>query len=260
MELIKKDVLDFKMFLDTEDVGICKTIIDEGIHEKYSADYIKSILRPDMNVLDIGANIGYYVFIEASVVSHVYAVEPVIHNFNLLTKNIALNKFQNITTYPLAIGGYNGITDIYTSFGSNWAHIVPDNERLEENSLKENLYKKGVQKVPLYTLDNFIKSIGLEKIDLVRMDLEGAEVGVIAGGISTLNKMPKDSFLSIEVHSVFKDNKEKLGTMFDQIESSGFICERVTHGNVAEAEYSMEELRKSFISGDAWGQCHFKKH
>src|SRR4030042_3029909 len=126
MKLIEKEILEFKMYLDKEDAGISSELIENGIRENLSVNYIQTILRPDMNVLDIGANIGFYAFIEARRVNHLYAIEPVEYNFRLLRKNIELNKCKNISTYRLAIGAESGTGKIYTSNRCNWATIVPE--------------------------------------------------------------------------------------------------------------------------------------
>ena len=249
MKLIEKQILDFKMYLDEEDIGICKELIVHGIREKPSVDYIKTILRPDMNVLDLGANIGFYVFIEAGVVNHVHAIEPVDYNFNLLTKNISLNKYSNISTYQLAIGSYNGTVEIYTSFGCNLATIIPENG-------KSGNYFKGIEEVPIYTLDKFMENFAIGQIDLLRMDVEGAEVDIIAGGLKTLSNMPKNSHLAIEAHSICLKDKNKLGIMFDQIKANGFISIKAT---VHEKELKISDIRDYIINGGRCPQVFFKK-
>lgn len=259
MKLIEKRILDFKMYLDREDEGISKELLQHGIREKPAVDYIKTILRPDMIVLDIGANIGYYALLEASKVNHVHAIEPVKYNFELLTKNIKLNSYKNVSTYRLAIGNMNGVTEIYTSKRCNWATIIPEKQRFGKYVERFNRFKKGVEKVPIYTLDKFIKKYAIEQVDLLRMDVEGAEIDIIIGGLDIIKSMPKNSYLVIEIHGSCIKDKKKLGIMLNQIEERGFIVIRSMNRKHKLEITNMNELRDVFLYDGGCPQCYFKK-
>jgi FkbM family methyltransferase len=183
---------------------------------------MRKILRPDMTVLDIGANIGFYAFIEAQRVSKVYAVEPVEYNFNLLEKNIGLNNFKNISTYRLAIGGTTGMVKINTSTRCNWATIVEERQRTQDYSERWDRFKKGSEIVPISKLDDFIDKYSISKVDMIRMDVEGAEVDIILGGSETISNMPLGSYLVIEIHSSCIKHKERIETMLGSIFNAGF--------------------------------------
>ncbi len=58
-------------------------------------------------VLDIGANIGYYVLLEYQLIGksgRIYAIEPVYNNFELLQKNLRLNNLKNVSAFQFAFG------------------------------------------------------------------------------------------------------------------------------------------------------------
>jgi FkbM family methyltransferase len=215
------------MCLDTKDEGISKELLEHGMRERFSVDYMKKILRPDMNVLEIGANIGFYALIEAPIVKHIYAIEPVKYNFNLLGKNIELNKLKNIDTYKCAIGALTGINKIYTSKRCNWATIVDERHRTPDYQARWDRFKKGYEVVDIYRLDDFTDKYAIGKIDLIRMDVEGAETGIIAGGLETIGRMKKNSWLVIEIHSSCIRVKESIENMLDRITGAGFICDNI---------------------------------
>jgi FkbM family methyltransferase len=217
------------MYLDTEDEGIGKELIEKGIRERFSVACMRKILRPDMSVLDIGANIGFYAFIEALRVKQVHAVEPVEYNFKLLEKNIGLNNFKNISTYRLAIGGTTGMVKIHTSTRCNWATIVEERQRTQDYSERWARFKKGSEIVPISKLDDFIDKYSISKVDLIRMDVEGAEIEIIAGGRETIKNMAKGSYLVIEIHSSCIKIKERIASMLDNIFGSGFKCVKVVN-------------------------------
>jgi len=229
MKLIKKKILDFEMYLDSEDQGISKELIEHGIREAFSVKAIKSILKPYMKVLDLGANIGFYAFIEALIVEHVYAVEPVQYNYDLLSKNISLNGFKNITTYRTAIGGTSGITKIFTSNRCNWATIVDNRHKTPDYIERWDKFKKGFEVVPISKLDDFVDRYIEGKLNLIRMDVEGAEIEIVAAGKETLKNMPDDSYLIIEIHSSCIKHKERIASMLDNIENAGFKCVKITN-------------------------------
>jgi FkbM family methyltransferase len=148
--------------------------------EPISTDYlIKSrILKKGDTVLDIGANIGYYVLIESQLVGEngkVYAVEPVRGNFDLLKKNVLLNNLKNVDTFQLAFGEDNKESTIYVS---NFCNL---------SSMKKNTTIGKIidaQSVTEQTVDTFLKN----KVSpsLIRMDVEGYEYEILKGMLQTL--------------------------------------------------------------------------
>lgn len=259
MKLIEKQILDFKMYLDEEETaGINKDLVENGMREKPYVDYLRTILRPDMNVFDLGANIGFFAFIEAGVVNHVYAVEPVRHNFGILEKNIKLNGYKNITAHRLAIGAFNGVSKIYTSKACNCATIIPEHEYISESVRLSRPLRKGIEETPIYTLDGFIEKYAIGKIDLLRMDTEGAEIDIIAGGLKTLKDMPTGSYITMETHGHNLRDKSKMDVMFDQIEERGFTFVRATMHTVETDVADSGRLRKLIKDGLCF-QVFFKK-
>ncbi len=222
LDLVKKKILDFYMYLDNDDLGISKELLEHGMREKNSVDFIKKILRADMGVLEIGANIGFYALIEAPAVKHIFAIEPVKYNYNLLKKNLKLNKADNVSFFNIAIGTSTGKGKIYTSKRCNWATITEREDRTDDYAQRWDRFNKGYQEVYIYSLDDFMGEYNIENIDLIRMDVEGAEVSIISGGLETISKMKKDSWLVIEIHSSCIRDKESIKKMLDDIEGAGF--------------------------------------
>jgi FkbM family methyltransferase len=146
-------------------------------------------LKPGMNVVDIGGNIGYYAMLEARMVGPtgmVIAIEPMPKNSEQLCKNVQGNGYQQIHIHKVAIGDRNGTASMYISEKSNW------------HSLHRLPSSKGQIQVPVCTLDSLLMPYDLSSVDLVRMDLEGYEVAVIKGMRRTLEKhSPR---LLVELH------------------------------------------------------------
>ena len=117
--------------------------------------------------LDIGANIGRYSIRLSSRFRNVHAFEPTPCTFLMLKHNVEANEIENITLHQVA--AWN--TDTKLTFhlknnpGGNSATML-------ENSI-------GTLTVEAEKLDNYIESLG--KVDLVKIDVEGAEREVLAG-------------------------------------------------------------------------------
>lgn len=203
----------FRMYVDLRnDAGISKDLFIFRKREHLSTDLLvqgKIVTSGDV-VLDIGANIGYYALLESRLVGSegtVYAIEPVLNNFRLLEKNIALNGITNVRAFQLAAGNKNGEAEI---------HIA------EKGNLSSFIYRAdnkftGTQKVNMVTVDGFVARHQIRPA-LVRMDVEGYEVEIIEGMRQTLLLHPK---LLIEVHSNLVE-AGRLERMFKTIAENGY--------------------------------------
>ena len=90
------------MFLNNQDKGISRSLILFGKREEDQKLILNKILKANMNVFDIGANIGYYVLIENQILKStgkILAIEPNKENVELLKRNIILNKVEKKRIY-----------------------------------------------------------------------------------------------------------------------------------------------------------------
>ena len=144
----------------------------------WSLDYkIKSIL-------DLGAHWGdssiYYAlkYPEATI----YAVEPTLENYKRLEKNSA--QFTNIVPVQVALGESFGMTKMYVSDSS-----------LGNSFSKRSISDESVE-VETHTLEDFCRKAGIEKFDLIKFDIEGAESVIF----SDIKQKDKGKFFIGEVH------------------------------------------------------------
>lgn len=143
-------------------------------------DYaIPQIINPKV-ILDIGANIGIasIFFADRFPESRIFSFEPMEENFELLRKNIAL--YPNIRAFMVALGEEEGSKEIFFSDNpKNYGgfSFYPNGSNIQ-------LRKKVEMKHPL----KFLAQIGLERIDLIKIDTEGAEYGIFTAMDSNLLK------------------------------------------------------------------------
>lgn len=127
-------------------------------------------------VIDIGAHVGIFTIKAARKVGEegrVLAIEPEPHNLALLRRNT--KSLPNVTIIPLACGDYRGRTKLYISRFSG------------EHSLKFNA-KLGEIEVEIDTLENITANSGINEVNFIKIDAEGAELEVLKGAGRLLEK------------------------------------------------------------------------
>lgn len=144
------------------------------LYEKETADLFKKIIKPGMTVVDVGAHIGYFTRIFSRLVGSsglVLAFEADPKNFEWLQKNTA--RLKNVKNFQLAVTDKAGTVDFY--------HYE---EKMGVGSLLPNVpldFKKTKINVPASDLDSFFAKLGVSKIDLIKMDIEGGEYTALRG-------------------------------------------------------------------------------
>jgi FkbM family methyltransferase len=144
-------------------------------------------------VYDVGANVGIYSLVASSrtgVWGRVYAFEPLGRNVRYLRRHIALNNLQNCTIVEEAVCNEEGARRMSASaWGSSMARLSPEGEIL----------------VPSTTLDTCIYGEkGLRPPDIMKIDVEGAELEVLEGAKRALTELHPTIFLEIhgtQLHS-----------------------------------------------------------
>ncbi len=202
-------------FTVPNDKGISEELLMFKTHEPLSTKILSKLLEPGMVCLDVGSNIGYYACLESLIVGNtgkIIAIEPSPINYKYLQKNATLQKIKNIETFNFACGDYDGTIKFAISDRSNWSRVV-SNDLLD--SPPDSIISE--QEIPLVQIDTFLPQQKIEKIDFLRMDVEGYEYHILKGCVKTIKKFRP--FFHIEVH-LFLLGAEKtleLFTLFREI-------------------------------------------
>lgn len=178
-ERVERSVHGYRMLLNPQDPGISRNLWLNGDREQQLRHLLEQELEPGNVVLDLGANIGYYALLERQLIGdegHIYALEPSPSNFELLKANIALNGAeQAIEVFPLAGGSAPSTGRFYLSEHSNLNTFIP---RLNNGARAHGITDDYIE-VEIVDMTSFLAD--KRPIDLLRMDVEGFEVEVIAG-------------------------------------------------------------------------------
>lgn len=195
------------MKLAVHDQGICKELILTGTHEKKSTEYLEKIVKSGQTVVDIGANIGYFVLLEKRQGAKVIAIEPSVDNFEVLKHNLKINSF-NAEVHNIVISDYEGTTKFYISEACN----------------RSSLHGSGKYEVcKVTTIDKLLKK---KNVNLVRMDVEGSEMSVFRGMEKTLEKGHL-KHIFVELHPVeLRERGSSIRESIDFLEKYSYVLKR----------------------------------
>jgi len=140
--------------------------------------FLLSYLKEGMIYFDVGANNGYYYSLKVSkAVSgcRVYAFEPDPRILLHLRKNVAYNSARNVTVVPQALSNFVGSARLTAYLGASNFLLV----KVGQTSLP-------TIDVECTTLDHFVRHSGVERVDIIKVDIEGGEHNFLEGSRSTL--------------------------------------------------------------------------
>jgi FkbM family methyltransferase len=146
-----------------------------------------------MTVFDVGANVGFYSTISARLVGpsgSVVAFDPLPTNTRMVAHNATLNSFANVSIQELALGKEDGEAKFVISSNPNWGTLA---------SVGVPGAVVGEQEVRIARLDTLIRQAAVPPPDLMKIDVEGAEVDVLEGATETLKTSRPTLF--IDLHS-----------------------------------------------------------
>ncbi|MBN9488669.1 MAG: FkbM family methyltransferase [Alphaproteobacteria bacterium] len=154
-----------------------------GSYEPNEFAFLDHVLRPDMTVVDIGANEGLYTLFAAQRVGtsgRVIAIEPSSRERSTLDANLARSRMHNVVVVPHALADSPGMAELKIAPRMHGGH----------NTLGQ-FFDEGdtavsYEKVTVETLDALGARLGLSRVDVVKIDVEGAEMKLLSGGRSLL--------------------------------------------------------------------------
>lgn len=156
--------------------------VNHGGYEPEEVRALLALVEGAEMVLDIGANAGFIALrLARAGRARIHAFEPVPSTHDELLRNIALNQLEGrIVPHALALGAEAGEVKFYVPafHGSVAASARPLFASDENREVS----------VRMSTLDQFAESHALARIDLIKCDVEGAEIFVLRGGLATIER------------------------------------------------------------------------
>ncbi len=202
LDLTKKNGVKYYYRYNTSDEDQLKafSIKDFLVNEK--------IFFHDDLIIDVGAHIGTFAIPLSSKVKNgkIYAIEPCKETYDILEKNIKLNKVKNVIPCKLALSSSNKTTRLYHG-STNLGHSLTfENEGACEN-------------VETADLKTFFKRYGIKSCDFMKLNCEGSEFEIILS--ADRETLRKTDFYVISYHEYY-NKKYKKEDLIEHLKSNGF--------------------------------------
>lgn len=191
-------------------------------------------------ILDVGANVGLFAIYakRQKPKAKLIAFEPIPASVAALRRNIDLHGLTNVTVYPLALGALNQKNVDFCYFPS-----MPGNSTRHPEIKNASLAAQAVNvRADVVTISSILpRHPELDCIDLIKIDVEGSELEVLAG--LTENDWEKIQSLVIEI----KDVDDQVGALCRTLENHGYaVVANPDPKIMAEPMYMVHASRKGF--------------
>lgn len=183
-------VLGHRMLLHpaARDRFIAPSLARLGCFEPFQTEVVVNAVRPGDVAVDVGAHVGYYTLLLAALVGpagRVLAFEPDPDNFALLQRNVALNGYANVELFHAAVSDRAGAARLY---------------RCADNAGDHRLFPTAGEPRPavdvrVVALDDVFRDRAYG-VDVVKIDVQGSEGGVVDGMAGVLARSPRVTVLA----------------------------------------------------------------
>lgn len=202
--IVKNNIGKFKVNTTNDSLSKSTQNFEENIRKWFYKNKKRRIF------LDIGANIGFYTVLAVNVLRYenIYSFEPSKKTYNLLEENIKINNLKNVNCYNLGVGSEN----ITTYIENNKGHTG-----------KNKINREKGQKIQINILDDILPEEKHDKVDMIKIDVEGYELKVLKGSSNILKSVEKGTIIIIEIKK--NNRKEAINILknnnFEKIEKVG---------------------------------------
>lgn len=223
----------YKMFVDTTDISLVPHLVMDGFWETPVTQCLARVVKPGDVCVDVGAHLGYFSVLMSALAGETgktLAVEPnpAIASMLKLTSGINHPGFR---VWEGALGNMTG-----------WMEIHIPRKRTGDSSLiiREGAEGEGIihRETPVTTFDLLVSGQGLDKVDVVKIDAEGAEPLILDGMAETLARNPGIKIVmefSPHLYSEVRRFNTFLTTRFDLYRiSPGFDLEKAEASQLEE--------------------------
>jgi FkbM family methyltransferase len=158
-----------------------------GAFEPELRRLLERVLGPGMVAIDIGANVGSHALYMGRLVGpagRVYALEPTEYAFQKLVRNLELNPWTDGVLHAKQAFVGDHETPAPEAVYSSW-----DLERLARGHKDHGGHLKSAAGAESITIDAFVRQQGIERVDVIKIDVDGFEMRVVRGALDTLERL-----------------------------------------------------------------------
>lgn len=189
-----------------------KCIRETSVFEGYSTKAVKKLIKNGDIILDVGANIGYYSVIMSKLIGNdgkIYSFEPTKYFRDVLEVNLKINSITNVTVLSYGLSDFKKSLEI--QIGSSSAS-------LHNTSEKEDLLRETIE---LNVLDEVINELDINRIDFIKIDVDGHEPAFLKGALKTIEKYKPIVLLEV-MHLNYLNYGISAWDFYDYLKQLGF--------------------------------------
>lgn len=236
------NITEGKIILNQQDVAV-SGMLALGAFEPYQMALFRQIIKPGMTVVDIGANIGLYSVIAGKLVGKdgkVFSFEPEKNNYEFLNRNIEANNLNNVFPNKTAVSSEKSTKNLFLFSENTGSYSLVDNRKTNVS-------------VPVQTdtLDNLLKQLSTNKVDVIKMDIEGAEYKAFEGMIQTINNSANlKMMIEFFPNAIRRFNQDPL-QFLNTIKSLGFKISEINEDKKTTIEINdLDKFIQNFPKGE----------
>lgn len=188
-----------------------RTIIDTGLWDPWETAVVKTLVGPEAIVMDVGANVGYFTLLMVKQVGthgQVHAFEPTQYAYGRLQRNLALNPHLPTSVVRLVKKG-----------------LLANAERrrvaLEARFSQRVLAHTEPEEIEFTSLDAYREDQGLQRVDFIKIDVDGHDVSVMQGASETLRSC-QPLVLAEFCERVLLENGSRVADYVELLRSHGY--------------------------------------
>jgi FkbM family methyltransferase len=202
--------------------AIQRKLYYHGALDPYDEREFLSAIRPGAVFFDVGSYYGYYALRAAKLGARSFAFEPASANYRRLAQNAALNPSLSCETHQLALSD---------SVGTVAMVVAGDDNRGTGRIGAPSDGSVPTEEVATTTLDRFFRDKGLDRLDAMKLDVEGAELKVLSGGAETLAKFRPTLLMEFNPGCLIRFGVEG-DTLLKRVRGLGYHLWRATPGGL----------------------------
>ncbi|HXQ58794.1 MAG TPA: FkbM family methyltransferase [Acidimicrobiales bacterium] len=210
-----------KMLVDTRDAMVSPWLVLDGLWESHVTDWMQHTLQPGQVFVDVGANIGYFTLLGAMLVGpegRCVGIEAHPRLAELLQRNVIINGLHGyVTTWHRA--AWSEATELKLHMRGHFASNSSIGS-IGPEALTRLGDTESIVEVEAVRLDDLLAD--LPRIDVLKIDVEGAEVHVVTGLARTLDANPGLTIMFEWSPAQITDVGDDPGTLVDLLISHGF--------------------------------------
>jgi len=202
-------------------------------YEDLSHDFLFGLPLSSDVIFDIGSNIGTTTLPFANVIKSgtVYSFEPGISNFKRIQENIDLNPtlVNRIKLFNIGFGSEMGKAKLFKvhEYNPGMNRILPNNSFHE------------FEEIEIDTIDNFTKTNSINKLDLIKIDVEGYEFNILKGATAVLRELKPKLFIELDDENL-KANGGSAQELILFVSRFNYLCYNIKTNEIVNENYNFE--------------------